>query len=344
MYHYCLHTAPTFCEYPFLLPLWQNVIPSLAFANPFLLHSIVALSSMHLAHLCPGSESPAHVQAALHHQDAALKLIRPSINDINAQNASAVFVSTFFVSIFDIASHSPLATPLFSASKRPASPLPLNCFNHLSSKSSTAPCDPSYFAQDSTAFLTGSHNNNNNNIIISQMQNIFHLLRGVGAVAEVSKDSIRTGPVASLVREVSPDSAIPAAPDVEDALDRLDAFWAAQEQVQRDAGVQDGSCMQAVGNLRVAFRNVRTARGRLSSIFKWAVEIDDGFLVALRREDEGALVVLALYGVLLHGLDGFWWTRGWGRALIVAVEGKVETDEARELLSWAWRKVQHDSP
>jgi Fungal specific transcription factor domain len=341
MYHYCLHTAPTFCDYPFLLPLWQNVIPSLAFANPFLLHSIAALSSIHLAHLCPGSESPAHVQAALHHQDAALKLFRPSINDINAQNASAVFVSTFFVSIFDIASHSPLATPLFSASKRPASPLPLNYFNHLSSKSSTAPCDPSFFAQDSTAFLTGSHNNDNN--IISQMQTIFHLLRGVGAVIEVSKDSIRTGPVASLLREVSPDSDKPAAPDVEGALDRLDAFWAAREQVQRDAGVQDGSCVQAIGNLRVAFRNVRTARGRLSSIFKWAVTIDDGFLAALRREDEGALVVLALYGVLLHGLDGFWWTRGWGRALVVAVEGKVETGEARELLSWAWRKVQCDS-
>ena len=176
------------------------------------------------------------------------------------------------------------------------------------------------------------------------MQTILHLLRGIGAVVEFSKDSIRTGPVASLLREVSPDSDKPAAPDVEGALERLDALLAAREQVQRDAGMRDGSCVQAIGNLRVAFRNVRTARGRLSSIFKWAVTIDDEFLVALRREDEGALVVLALYGVLFDGLDGFWWTRGWGRALIVAVEGKVKTDEARELLSWAWRKVQRDSP
>lgn len=343
MHHFAIHTAPTFCDYPFLLPLWQTAIPTLAFANPVLLHCVAALSSMHLAHLCPSSESPTHVQAALYHQDTALKLIRPSISGINAQNASVVFVSASIVSIFDIASHSPLATPLFSSSKTLTSPLPLNPFDDLSNASYNALCDPSPFTPASSTFLTDS-----NNDTISQLQTIFHLLRGILAIVEVSEDSIRAGPVGSLLREVPPDSASPAAPDIECALDRLAAFCATQEpprgRVQSDAEGQDGPCMLAVRNLRVAFRNVVTAPRRVSAVLKWAVTIDDGFLSALRRGDEGALVVVGLYGVLFHGLDGYWWTSGWGRALVAAVEGKVEAGEARELMSWASRKVWCDGP
>lgn len=327
MHHYTLHTAPTFCDYPFLLPLWQTTIPSLAFANPFLLHSVAALSSMHLAHLCSVSDSPAHVQAALHHQDAALKLIRPSINDINQQNASAMFVSAFLVSIFDIASHSPDATPLFSPSSNSPSALPLNPFNDLSNANSSTLCDPPFFAQDSTTFLTDSHND-----IIAQLQTIFHLLRGVIAVMAASEDSIRTGPVASLVNQIPSNNAAPAALDVECALDRLAAFCAVAQE--------GGSCMRAIKDLRLTFRNVGTTPARFHAVFKWAVTVDDGFLAALRSGEEIALVVVGIFGVLFHGLDGWWWTRGWGRALVVAVEGRVETGEARELLGWAMGRVR----
>jgi hypothetical protein len=291
---------------------------------------------MHLAHLYPASESPAHVQAALHHQDAALKLIRGSINDINAQNASAVFVSAFFVSIFDIASHSPPALNLFPTSKPATSP------NHFPTPSSNEPRDPSLSPQDSNASLADP-----NSDIIAQLQTIIRLLRGVVAIVDVSVDCIRTGPVASLLREVSDENAQPAARDIEDALDRLAAFCAATQEpvlepLQGDAGARNGPCVRAIANLRIAFRNIGTALGWFGSVFKWACTIDDGFLEALKRGDEGALVVLGLYGVLFHALDGFWWTRGWGRALVAAVEGKVEKEEGGELLRWASKKVRCD--
>jgi hypothetical protein len=326
IHHYTLHTAPTFCDYPILLPLWQIVIPSLAVANPFLLHNVAALSSMHLAYLCPTSESPAHAQAALHHQDAALKLIRPSINDINAQNASAIFVSAFLVSIFDIASHSPYAIPLFSPHQISSSAPPLTNFSHLSNTNSGILCDQSLFAQDSTTLPSDSHND-----IIAQLQTIFYLLRGILAIIEVSEDSIRTGPVAFLLREVSLNDATPAAPDIECALDRVEAFCVATQE--------HGSCMQATQNLRVAFRNVGNAPARFNAVFKWAITVDDGFLEALRSGGEGALVVVGLFGVLFPGLDGWWWTRGWGKALVAAVQGRVETGEARKLLGWARQRV-----
>jgi hypothetical protein len=98
--------------------------------------------------------------------------------------------------------------------------------------------------------------------------------------------------------------------------------------------------MQAIINLRLAFRNVGTAPARFNAVFKWAVTVDDGFLAALRSGEEGALVVVGLFGVLFHGLDGWWWTRGWGRALVAAVEARVEAVEARELLGWATEKVR----
>jgi hypothetical protein len=63
-------------------------------------------------------------------------------------------------------------------------------------------------------------------------------------------------------------------------------------------------------------------------------------LEALRSEEEGALVVVGLFGVLFHRLDEWWWTKGWGRALVTAVEGKVEAEESRELLGWAKGRVQ----
>lgn len=349
MHHYTLYTAPTFCDCPFLLPLWQSAIPLLAFDNPFLLHNVAALSSMHLAHLSylsptTATESASHVQAALYHQDAALKLIRSRINDINPKTASAVFICAFFVSIFDIASHSPHLTPLFTGPRKLPAPKHLN---QTSNSNADKFCNSCLVTQNCTcAVFLGLESNNNynntdidkNNNIINQIQTIFHLLRGVLTIIEIFEPTIRTGPVAPLIRSISPDTTRPAPTDIEHALDQLEALCA-----KSHADAPPGPLAPAVADLRIAFRKVcSVAAPPVSAVFEWACVVDDSFLTALRAGDERALVILGLYGVLLHALDGIWWTSGWGRALVGAVEPVVAGVEARGLMAWARNKVGCD--
>lgn len=191
--------------------------------------------------------------------------------------------------------------------------------------------------------------------VLAQLQTIFSLFRGIVAIMDVSFDWLCTGPLASLLTHYLPDDAPPAAPDVESALDRLDAFsesfalshpppsvsYAHSNESQGpdpDPEPIVPPCCNAIHELRIAFRCAQTAPAR-DAIFRWAVVVDDAFLAAVRREEEPADCVLGLYGVLFHGLDECWWTRGWGVALVGAVEERVKTAEGRELLGWAREKL-----
>ena len=60
---------------------WQTGLPQLAFAHPFLMHSILAISSLHLARHSTNDEARFQALAATH-QDLALPAYRYVISDM----------------------------------------------------------------------------------------------------------------------------------------------------------------------------------------------------------------------------------------------------------------------
>lgn len=71
--------------------IWRLTAPQEAFDKPFLMHGILAMSALHLAHVHP-SASRRWINEAVHHYTSAVSLFSSVITDINADNAVAAFL------------------------------------------------------------------------------------------------------------------------------------------------------------------------------------------------------------------------------------------------------------
>ncbi|KAH8815382.1 hypothetical protein F5884DRAFT_851857 [Xylogone sp. PMI_703] len=68
----------------------KEVVPRLAMTQIYLMHSIMAISALHIAYLRP-QEAYAYRLLAAHHQNRALPLIRTAITCINEENCHALY-------------------------------------------------------------------------------------------------------------------------------------------------------------------------------------------------------------------------------------------------------------
>lgn len=80
--------------------VFATTLPQISFENPYLLHSILALTALHLYQLeydSPAKKSEYWQQAEQHH-DAALNIFQNMVRDIDATNFRAVlaFANTLF--------------------------------------------------------------------------------------------------------------------------------------------------------------------------------------------------------------------------------------------------------
>ena len=90
MYHYTTSTyltLPSFHQ----VEIWQTLAPREAFSRDFLMHGILAISASHLSHLHPSS-SPRYTNLAMQHYTSAIGLLTSILNNINPENAVAVFL------------------------------------------------------------------------------------------------------------------------------------------------------------------------------------------------------------------------------------------------------------
>ncbi|KAE8448284.1 hypothetical protein EG329_009715 [Mollisiaceae sp. DMI_Dod_QoI] len=106
--HYITHTAATIATDPATLKLWQKAVPHLAHSHPFLLHGLLALSALHLAHTTP-SDSALHSQyllSAITHQETAMPIFRSSIAAVTPETSHAVFIFSHLLVLYCFASES----------------------------------------------------------------------------------------------------------------------------------------------------------------------------------------------------------------------------------------------
>ena len=75
----------------------------------------------------------------------------------------------------------------------------------------------------------------------------------------------------------------------------------------------------AVQELRKSFEMYATIVEEGPLVFVWAVMLPDSFVIELEKKETLALVILAHYAVLLHGINEQWWAEGRGSQLVEAI-------------------------
>lgn len=101
--HYTTVTSLTLADNPPTLFMWQTLIPRLAQQYPFLMHGILAVSALHLAHLNP-SQTNLYLINAITHQELAAPAFRHEIEDVHKDNCDAAFAYAHLIAIYSFAS------------------------------------------------------------------------------------------------------------------------------------------------------------------------------------------------------------------------------------------------
>ncbi|KAH7140008.1 hypothetical protein B0J13DRAFT_558774 [Dactylonectria estremocensis] len=109
--HYLTTTSTTLVDRHGTLDIWQKTIPQMAHEHPFLMHTILACSALHLAHASP-SQRPFFLLQARNHQDMAMPLFRLAIANVSASNCHAVLAFSHLLIVYSFAANS-ADEPLF---------------------------------------------------------------------------------------------------------------------------------------------------------------------------------------------------------------------------------------
>lgn len=97
MHHYASDTAPVMCDIPQFLNYFQNSVPKQAFKHDCLMHSLLAVTALHLNYIRPRDASL--LPLAFKHHQLSIASQRQGLEVLNKENCEAVFVSSAFIVI-----------------------------------------------------------------------------------------------------------------------------------------------------------------------------------------------------------------------------------------------------
>ncbi|QQK43783.1 Aflatoxin biosynthesis regulatory protein [Penicillium digitatum] len=111
MIQWCSTTFQTLSRNERTDPIWRTIVPEEALSHPFLMHGILALSSLHLARTGPEpARRASYLNRAVAHQNQALALFRELLGDVKESNAKAMLAFAGIVVIYTFAfPHTPEA-------------------------------------------------------------------------------------------------------------------------------------------------------------------------------------------------------------------------------------------
>ncbi|KAF7193727.1 Sterol uptake control protein 2 [Pseudocercospora fuligena] len=99
LHHYTAYTYKYMTDVPQNYPVWQVIVPGLAFKYPFLLHGLLAASALHRHYTAEPSQKPNLMNLARYHQQHALTLYIPLIQSIDEENCHALFAFSVLLGV-----------------------------------------------------------------------------------------------------------------------------------------------------------------------------------------------------------------------------------------------------
>ncbi|KAK2056626.1 hypothetical protein LY76DRAFT_146220 [Colletotrichum caudatum] len=108
IHHFTSNTAHTISEDPEFVHLWTTTVPQIAFANDFLLHGLLAVSAIHVAHCYPEKKAE-YTTISARHQNIALGKFSPVLTEMGEKTADAYVlhaICIFILNTYSIANPS----------------------------------------------------------------------------------------------------------------------------------------------------------------------------------------------------------------------------------------------
>ncbi|KAF2147490.1 uncharacterized protein K452DRAFT_354861 [Aplosporella prunicola CBS 121167] len=307
LHHFIVCTAETFTEHLEHHDMWRKAAPSIAFEHPPLMHSLLALSAIHRAHMEPSKrQRQQYVMVATSHQNMAVAAYRPTLLDITRENCHSIFLFSALLVYWALASQHDL---------QGSAPL-----EHATARINFSDDDPSEWIR----LMRGCPS-----ILFTNAGQVFEWVAN-GPLhpffhprLDVSEDLplppelaprfqalraalVDPGPAASVATTGS------GAPDPDAATCERAAYAHALHELQRYS-VFLWQQTQASAQPRIVLERLDQIR------MSWPASVDDEYAEYLRAKRPGALVLLAQYAVLVKPLNKFWWVRGLDRALVSVV-------------------------
>jgi hypothetical protein len=183
--------------------------------------------------------------------------------------------------------------------------------------------------------------------IIQDMHDTFQMLRGIHAVVAIAREWIQFGPIAPLLRVYVPKE-YELSPEINHHLSLLeDRARSCGDSNERIEGY-----LAAIDCGRRAIKNVKFEPDDKTLAFTWPIMVPREYIDALIDRKPMAICILALYGVLLHDLSGYWWAGDRGYRVVEAVRAALD-DSWEDALRWpvellglnrSYRSESHDLP
>ncbi|XRM39978.1 hypothetical protein ABZX51_003305 [Aspergillus tubingensis] len=304
--HYLQHTYHSFTTNEETDRIWRSIVPGLAHQNVFLLHGLLACTSLHRAHMSSGhaDQEKAFLLRAYHHQGIALPQFRYAIKHPTADNCHAILVFAYLLVVYSFAADQP-------------------------------GCSDSNLSEDS--LLLVDRNDGEGTEPDSILCNWLYFLRaGCSMLCEVW-EQLNEGPVRALSEAWDIDLGYDPETSYLTLLLSVIPDKATATQSTGDTNEttlvwpEDVTAIyqEAAIVLCRSFAYVRAHRGLLTTwdvLRIWPMEVSLEYMALLHQRHPGALILLAYYCVLLKQMERHWYFEGRAAMLIRAIQRHLKPE------------------
>jgi hypothetical protein len=98
MDYFTTHTWLTLATDEDTRQMWHDIVPQLAYQYEYLMHALLACTTLHMAYINPGQHSELTIKAGTH-QEHAITLFRAAVPNVESENCDAVSVFARLVSM-----------------------------------------------------------------------------------------------------------------------------------------------------------------------------------------------------------------------------------------------------
>ncbi|CRK37336.1 hypothetical protein BN1708_001374 [Verticillium longisporum] len=302
LHHWTVSTSSLLITHPKFAPIWQITVPEIATQHEFLMHGILCLSALHLAHEKKLTKSSFVREAAAHHT-LAIQGFNQAISEMDEANSEALFA---FASLNIICT--------FSLTRQ---------LGEEAAGTSRRSMKDRILGLEWVSMIRGV------SIVLEPVHRIIwssplRVMLDVGNWEELDPDDA-AGDSARHLREIR--SAWRGSSDA-GAYDKILRALIKCFMFVEQFDSFDEQVLEAFGHNQVS-----------SGPIMFILVAPDFFFMQLRQRQPPALIMFAYFGVILHRLRSFWFIEGWGKDIVDLVDDLLG-DYWRPWTSWPLEMVE----